>query len=288
MGSFNKKKNTGRPGGPKGPSQQKNRPSQIQMSKGAEGKKNTQSLAYLPGRWVIGEHACMEVLKVRPFKVSMAWLQEDWDRHQDLLQFQDLFQKNKIPFQLKSSRQLEELGSGHRGIALLVTETPVLHWQALKSAESAVVLVLDGIEDVHNLGSMMRTAWLLGVAAIFIPQDRATKVTPTVAKIASGGAEHISVEVVSSIPDLLHSLKDAGFWVYALDESGQSNLYNLDLAKKVAWVIGAEDKGLRKPTLNASDFVVQIPQASTGSSYNASIAASLCLGESQRQLKLIG
>lgn len=235
-------------------------------------------------RWVVGIHSCEEALKVRPGKVREIWLRDDWASSQQLRDVAELAEKFKVPLKSKSTGQLDQIGSGHQGVALAVTESPEVDWANLEAPGAKLVLVLDGIEDPHNLGSMLRTAWLTGVSAIFIPTDRAVGLTPAACKVASGGAEHVPVESEASLPSLLQKLKDAGFWIYGLAEKGTRKPWEFQFPEKVAWVVGSEGSGMRVPTERACDELVRLPQVETGSSYNASIALAMALAETCRQL----
>lgn len=235
-------------------------------------------------RWVVGLHACREVLKIRPKFIEEAYILEDYNRHQDLIEIHEEFRKSGIKLVESPLSFFENFGGGHRGIALGVSQTPQVNWSKLDS-DSSQVLILDGIEDVTNLGNILRTAWLLGVKTLFVPEMRAAHLTPAVCKIASGGAEHVAVEVVGQLGELISRLKESQYWVFGLDEKGEQNLFQLSLPQRVAWVIGAEDKGLRKSTEGFCDQLVVIPQVPGGSSYNAGVAAAICLAEGYRQIK---
>lgn len=235
------------------------------------------------GRWVIGHHAVAEAINVRPRSISKLWLRDNFERSQDLMEFQQKAKLKQIPIEAKASGVLDKLGSGNQGVACLVTEDPKLEWSRLKDKSLCTVLALDGLEDPHNLGSILRTAWLSNVDAILIPSDRSVGLTPTVAKIASGGAEHVPVEMVSNLGETLKQAKDDGFWIFGLAEEGANKLWEMQLPERLIWVVGSEASGLRTPIVRACDELVQIPQAPTGSSFNASIAAALALYETSRQ-----
>jgi len=239
------------------------------------------------GRWVIGLHACSEALAVRPHAIAEVVLRRDWQHSESLIEIRSKLQKasGRAPVREASREQLDQFGSGHQGVALLLTEDPQLDWQQLAEDKPSVVLILDGIEDPQNLGSILRTAWLTGVDGLLIPQDRAVGLTPTACKIASGGAEHVPVEVHANFGSPIERLKKLGFWVYGLTEKGQSRPWDLKLPKKVVWVIGSEERGMRVPTERSCDEFVCIPQVQTGSSYNAAIAAAMALAETCRQFE---
>jgi 23S rRNA (guanosine2251-2'-O)-methyltransferase len=179
--------------------------------------------------------------------------------------------------------QIDAIGSGNQGVALASLESPQVDWPGLSDAESALVLILDGIEDPHNLGSILRTAWLAGARAIFIPADRAVGLTPAVCKVASGGAEHVAILAEPNLASIMERLKECGFWIYGLAEAGTRKPWEFQLGKKTAWVIGSESSGLRKTTSNACDELVRLPQVESGSSYNAAIACAMALAETCRQ-----
>jgi 23S rRNA (guanosine2251-2'-O)-methyltransferase len=236
-------------------------------------------------RWVVGIHSCEETLKVRPKKIRELWLRDDYLSSEQLRKIADLAEKNRVKIEKRSASQLDQIGSGHQGVALAATEDPELDWSAFADDQTKqIVLILDGLEDPHNLGSILRTAWLTNVKAILIPEDRAVGLTPTVNKIASGGAEHVPVEAHANLASVMQKLKDAGFWIYGLSEKGKQRPWDFKLPNKVAWVVGKEGSGLRVTTERACDELVRIPQVASGSSYNASIALAMALADTARQL----
>ncbi len=236
-------------------------------------------------RWVVGIHSCEETLIVRPKKIREVWLREDYLSSESLRHIADRAAKNKVLVHKKSAGQLDMIGSGNQGVALAALSSPELDWSGLSKDDAKhIVLILDGLEDPHNLGSILRTAWLVGAKAILIPEDRAVGLTPTVCKIASGGAEHVPVEQHTNLASIMQKLKDSGFWIYGLSEKGKRKPWEFELPSKVAWVVGNEGSGLRITTERACDELVRIPQVESGSSYNASIALAMALTETCRQL----
>lgn len=233
-------------------------------------------------RCVVGIHSTEEVLKVRPQAIREIWLQEGWERSQQLQSFGEFAKAKRKNLKTVGLKKLDELSRGHQGVAVFVSDQPVFDWRLLEGDGPKCVVLLDGIEDPQNLGAMMRTAWLMGVNAIFTPKDRAVGLTPSVCKVASGGAEHVPLEATNNFTSVIEKLKELGFWVYALAEGQAENIYKLKLSEKVAWVIGSEDKGVRKSTLKEADVAVTIPQAESGSSYNATVAMAIALSETVR------
>ena len=242
------------------------------------------------GRWVIGIHAAEEALRVRPHAVKRALLRDDWRTSEALKKLGELAGYNDIQIVEKTQGQIDGLltaaqaGSGHQGVLLVVSERPKILWSQLKEKTSSVLLALDGLEDPQNLGSILRTSWLMNVDGIIVPQDRAAHLTPTVSKVASGGAEHVALEAVSNLGAELKQLKDMGYWIFGLSEKGTQKIWDLKLPEKVVWVIGSEAGGMRVSTENFCDELVRIPQIESGSSYNAGIAAAIALAESSRQM----
>jgi 23S rRNA (guanosine2251-2'-O)-methyltransferase len=236
------------------------------------------------GRWVIGIHSCEETIKTRPHAIAEVLFRQDWDHSEAHREMATLLKNMEIDIKKVPMDSLNVLGSGHQGAALRVTENPEVDWKILAAPGKQLVLILDGIEDPHNLGSMLRTAWLSGAHAIFIPEDRAVGLTPAVNKIASGGAEHVAVEQHTNFAPVVKQLKDAGFWLYGLAESGKALPWELKLPDKVAWVVGSEGSGMRITTERLCDELVRLPQVDSGSSYNASIALAMALMETSRQL----
>lgn len=234
-------------------------------------------------RVVVGHHAVAEALKVNAGKIQMAWLQKGFESSEDLRDLQDLLRLKRITTEIKPKEILTKEFPSHQGAVLFIEGRPRLDWLQLAEKKESLVLFLDGIEDPHNLGAILRTAWLMGVDALFIPQDRSVHLTATVHKVACGGAEHVPVEVVSSFQSSAEKLKEYGYWIFGLSHKASKSLYNFKFPEKLVWVVGAEDKGLRTTSERLCDELARLPQVSADASYNASVATALALGESSRQ-----
>lgn len=146
----------------------------------------------------------------------------------------------------------------------------------------ALLLVLDGVTDPHNLGACLRCADAFGAQAVIIPKDRAVAVNATVAKAASGAADTVPVITVTNLARALRDLKEHGVWILGADAGGES-LYTADLSGPVAWVLGAEGAGLRRLTRESCDRIVGIPLSGTVESLNVSVAAGICLYATRQQ-----
>jgi 23S rRNA (guanosine2251-2'-O)-methyltransferase len=148
-------------------------------------------------------------------------------------------------------------------------------------AEPALLLVLDGVTDPHNLGACLRNADALGAHMVIVPKDRAAGLNATAAKAASGAADTIPVITVTNLARTLRELKARGVWILGADAGGES-LYDADVTGPVAWVLGAEGSGLRRLTRELCDRIVGIPLTGTVGSLNVAVASGICLFASRR------
>jgi 23S rRNA (guanosine2251-2'-O)-methyltransferase len=146
-----------------------------------------------------------------------------------------------------------------------------------------LLLVLDGVTDPHNLGACLRTADAAGVHAVVIPKDRSAAVDGVARKVAAGAAEFIPVATVTNLARVLELLKERGIWVVGTDGGAAQTLYQADLKRPLALILGAEGSGMRRLTRERCDFVVRIPMAGQVESLNVSVAAGVALFEARRQ-----
>lgn len=140
------------------------------------------------------------------------------------------------------------------------------------------VVLCDGIEDVHNLGSIIRVAECAGADGVVIPSNNSASVTEAVVRISAGAANHIKVAKVNSLNNAVDRLKEAGFWLYALEADG-TDIYKADLSGNVALVVGGEDSGVRRLTRQKCDFTLSIPLRGKVNSLNASVALGIAAYE---------
>lgn len=198
-------------------------------------------------------------------------------------------EERKLVIQYVDRNKLDQLaeGANHQGVVAYVApyayqELRTILNDIANKAHQFVVL-LDGVEDPHNLGSIIRTANAVGVDAVVIPKRRAAAVTPTVAKTSAGAIEYVPVCRVTNIGNTIDELKEAGFWVSGADMDGDQAFYDADLKGKVALVIGGEGTGVGKRVREKCDFLVRIPMKGAVTSLNASVAASIMMYEVMRQ-----
>jgi len=149
--------------------------------------------------------------------------------------------------------------------------------------EDPFIIILDEIEDPHNLGAILRTAECAGAHGVIIPKRRAVGLTSIVAKTSAGAIEYIPVAKVSNIAQTIDILKEKGIWVFGADMSGENNYFDKDLKGPIALVIGSEGKGIGRLIKEKCDFLVKIPMMGRVDSLNASVAASVLIYEVLRQ-----
>ena len=234
-------------------------------------------------RLVPGIHSVNEAFKIRPEAVTQIFVKPGFESSTEVAELKKRADRAEIPWQEKNLNEMDRIYSGHQGILAVVDEEPELDWDVLKTESPCTVLILDGIEDPHNLGAILRTAWLMDAKAVFVPEARSAHLGPAAMKVASGGAEHVPVVADSSLPSVMEQLKEMGFWLYGLSHRASSNLWQMEFPEKVAWVVGSEQKGIRKPVERACDDLVRIPQVVPSASYNASVSVAMALSETVRQ-----
>ena len=149
--------------------------------------------------------------------------------------------------------------------------------------EPALLLVLDGVTDPHNLGACLRVADAMGAHAVIAPKDRAVAITPTVEKVASGAAETVPFIAVTNLARTMRELKEREVWLIGADEDAERDLYSIKLDASIAWVLGAEGEGMRRLTRENCDELARIPMHGTVESLNVSVSAGICLAEARRQ-----
>jgi 23S rRNA (guanosine2251-2'-O)-methyltransferase len=175
---------------------------------------------------------------------------------------------------------------GHQGVAARVEPLPQVHSldELLESlTEPALLLVLDGVTDPHNLGACLRVADGAGVHAVIAPKDHAVGVNATVAKVASGAAETVPYFMVTNLARTLNELKERNIWCIGTSDDAPKTLYEVDLKGPVALVLGAEGEGIRQLTRKTCDELVRLPMKGAVESLNVSVASGVCLYEAVRQ-----
>ncbi|MYB34660.1 MAG: 23S rRNA (guanosine(2251)-2'-O)-methyltransferase RlmB [Gammaproteobacteria bacterium] len=153
--------------------------------------------------------------------------------------------------------------------------------------DNVLILILDHIQDPHNLGACLRVAECAGVDAVILPRHSACPINQTVIKVASGAVDSLNIVLVSNIVNTLEILKKNGFWVYGASDSGESELFETDFRGRSALVIGNEGLGMKRLVTDACDMLVRIPLFGETQSLNASVATGICLFEIRRKFTMI-
>lgn len=202
-----------------------------------------------------------------------------------------LAEKSGIPVRRREREDLTRLcnSSHHQGVALRVSpfqysEMEDLVEKAEKSGPASFIIVLDGIQDPHNLGALIRTAACAGVAGVIIPKDRACGITPAVEKTSAGAVETVPVARVTNIVQTLDALKQQGYWIHGLADEGGHALHDTKFSDKIVLVVGGEGEGIRPLVRKHCDLILTIPHHGGVSSLNASVAGGIAMFEVARQL----
>jgi len=193
-----------------------------------------------------------------------------------------------IPVRFVPRETLDRLArtANHQGVVAVTTSKQYSQVEDLlesRRAEWSFLVVLDGVEDPHNLGAVLRAADGAGADGVIIPERRAAHVTGTVAKASAGASEHMPIAKVTNISRTLEDMKDQNIWIVGLDERGQQTYDQVDYQMHCALVFGAEGKGLHEHVRKHCDFLVRIPMAGSVSSLNVSVAAGIVMYEVVRQ-----
>ncbi|MFZ5994737.1 MAG: 23S rRNA (guanosine(2251)-2'-O)-methyltransferase RlmB [Thermodesulfobacteriota bacterium] len=201
----------------------------------------------------------------------------------------DLARSQSVSVQFEKEEALKHIvgHSHHQGIVAYIHE---ISYKTLEDILSYVapttyglILVLDGIVDPQNLGSLIRSGNAAGVQGVVIPKDRSAQVTGTVEKVAAGALTYVPVAKVTNIVRALERLKEAGYWVIGTDAGADKTIYEADFKTNVALVIGSEAKGMRPLVRRYCDLMVSIPMLGKVSSLNAAVAGAIILFEIVRQ-----
>lgn len=238
-------------------------------------------------RVVYGLHAVTAALKRRPEAVFEVLL--DAGRNDPRARrVADLAKASGVRLQETDADQLDGFAKGgrHQGVAAFVEQVMLagsLNEVLDDLAEPTLLLILDGVQDPHNLGACMRVADAMGVHAIVAPKDRATGLTATVHKVASGAAESVPFIPVTNLARTLKELKDKGIWVVGAAGGEGRTLFECKFSGALALVLGSEDEGLRRLTRETCDELISIPMLGQVESLNVSVAAGICLYEARRQ-----
>ena len=212
------------------------------------------------------------------------------ERHGSINKIIAKAKEKKIIVVEKDKRQMQEIAQtqNHQGVIAIVPpfeycEVDEILEIAKERKEDPFILILDGIEDPHNLGSIIRTAETVGVHGIIIPKRRAASVNSTVSKVSCGAVEHVKIARVTNLSDEINKLKEKGLWICGTDINTNTYYYDQDLTGPIAIVIGNEGNGISEKVKKNCDFLVKIPMKGKVSSLNASVSTGIIVYEALKQ-----
>ena len=243
-------------------------------------------------RIIYGFHSITSRIRLDAASIKEIYLDEmrNDGRVMDLMK---LIKQHEIKLHLTTKDRLDGLAtqSKHQGVVAQVIEQKEKYLTIEDIIEGdlkepALILILDGIEDPHNLGACFRVADAMGVHAVVCPKDNAVGVNATVRKVACGGAESVPFVAVTNLGRTIRYLKDKGLFIICTDGEAKHNLYQSNLKGPMALVLGSEGKGMRRLTKELCDSLISIPMLGQVESLNVSVASGICLSEIRRQRNL--
>jgi len=237
---------------------------------------------------IYGINTITQLLKSYPEKILELFISESKrDRRTDAILKQA--QEHNISIQRIDNNKLDKWldGVNHQGVAARTIAPKILTEADLpalcNSRNNPLFLVLDGVQDPHNLGACLRTADGAGVTAVIIPKDNAVNLTAVARKVASGAENNVPLVRVSNLARAIKELQQLGVWFVGTDSETEQVIYDLDLRGAIAMVMGAEGHGMRELTKKHCDYVVKLPMHGIVESLNVAVAAGICLYEAARQ-----
>ncbi|MCI8470732.1 MAG: 23S rRNA (guanosine(2251)-2'-O)-methyltransferase RlmB [Clostridia bacterium] len=212
------------------------------------------------------------------------------ERHGSIHKIISMAKENKVIIVEKEKKQMEEMAQteNYQGVIAIVppyeyVEVEDILQEAKTRGEDPLVLILDGIEDPHNLGSIIRTAETAGVHGVIIPKRRAAMVNSTVNKVSAGAVQHMKIARVTNLSDTIEMLKKEGLWICGTDIDTSTYYYNQDLTGSIGIVIGNEGNGMSPKVRKNCDFLVKIPMKGKVTSLNASVSTGIVIYEAVKQ-----
>lgn len=236
---------------------------------------------------IYGKNSVMEALIAGDREINKIIISKNIHSDNKLNRIKELAQQNGIVFQFVAKEKfLPYAEFNHQGIIAQISPIKYMDLDDFleKKHENSSVVILDGIEDSHNLGAIIRTCVCAGVSGIIIPSRRNVQVNATVEKTSAGAINHIPIIKVNSLVNAVQKLKNSDWWVVATDASAKDNYYDVNYKDmNFALIMGAEHAGVSKSLLKASDFIVKIPMLKEFNSLNVSNALSAIIFETVRQ-----
>ena len=242
---------------------------------------------------IFGLHAVEALLTKQPERIKRVYLLHlagQQGHHSSLSPILKICRDSGLAYELVSRAALDHLsGQGkHQGVVIDCSKTRSYSEKDLKSILATLpnpplLLILDSVQDPHNLGACLRTAEAAGVQVVMAPKDKSVGLTGTVMKVACGAAEVVPFVQVTNLARVMEDLKKRGIWLFGMADEAEKSIYEADLKLPLALVLGNEGKGLRHLTRENCDLLLKIPMQGSVSSLNVAVAAGVCLFEVLRQ-----
>ena len=238
---------------------------------------------------IFGFHSIKSVIRVNASNIINIYL-DDSRKDGRMHELLSLLQEHRISYHLLNKERLDELipKAKHQGVIAEISQqhmkyTTLEDLVEVDQKNNLLLLILDGVEDPHNLGACFRVADALGVTAIISPKDNAVGVNATVRKVACGAADTVPFVMVTNLVRSINYLKDNNIFIIGADDTAKHTIYQENFKGPLALVMGSEGKGMRRLTKEACDALISIPMMGSVESLNVSVATGICLSEIQRQ-----
>lgn len=230
---------------------------------------------------VYGRNVAKDLLK-KGKKIEKIYLQDNFSDKEVI----SLIENQKIKVKRLSKREIDNLCSGvHQGILLFVPDYEYTDFNRFLKNDEEKVVLLDHIEDPHNLGAIIRTCEAAGIKSIIIPKDRQVQVNATVMKVSVGTLDNVNVIQVTNLSNAIDKLKDNGYWIVGTALENSVDYRDIDYNGKIALIVGNEGSGISNLVMKKCDFIAKIPMYGTTNSLNASVAAGIMIYEMIRNRK---
>ena len=224
---------------------------------------------------VYGRNVAKEVLQ-NPEKVKKVTLLKDFKEKEII----SLLEKNKIKVEYLDKKGFSKFDKySHQGIILDIEDFNYTDYEEFLSVDDAKIVILDHLEDPHNLGAIIRTCEAAGILGIIIPKDRSVDINSTVMKTSAGALENVKIAKVTNLVSVIDDLKENGYWIVGTSLDGNIDYRDVDYTGKIALVIGNEGNGMGEAVADSCDYLTKIPMYGKINSLNASVAAGIMIYE---------
>jgi 23S rRNA (guanosine2251-2'-O)-methyltransferase len=234
--------------------------------------------------YICGVHAVYEAIVSGRLPVERIHISREVrsGKIQDIL---ELARRKDIPVRRENRAVIDQLapGTSHQGIVAITAHTRYAPFEILFKRDRPLVVVLDGVEDPHNLGAVLRTAEAAGASGVVVPERHSAPLSATVAKASAGAVAHLPVVRVTNLVHAVDAMKERGLWIVGIDPGANQDWTTFDYSGPVAIVLGGEHRGLRRLVREHCDLLVRLPMLGKVESLNISVAAAIVLYEAVRQ-----